>query len=338
MGREADAMKVLVTGASGYLGGGVARALAARGDEVHVFQRSPSPVLAGLGMTLHVGDLRDAAAVRTSVAGVEVVFHGAAKVGAWGREEEFTAVNVQGTENVLAACRAEGVPRLVYTSSASVVFGGNDQEGVDESVPYPAEPLSPYTRTKAEAERRVLDAAGDALATVALRPHLVWGPGDPHLVGRILLRVRQGHMGVIGDGQNRIDTTCIENAVAAHLLADQCLAHGGACAGNGKAYFITNGEPLPIRELLDGILAAAGLPPISRSIPSRLAHALAAFSEWVYRTFPIEGEPELTRFVVREFAASHWFDIRAARRDLGYEPAVTTEEGLRRLHASFFPE
>ncbi len=285
---------------------------------------------------MHQGDLRDPEAILRAAAGVDVIFHNAAKVGVWGRYEDFAAINVQGTENVLAACHAEGVKRLVFTSSASVVFEGADLEGVDESTPYAAMPDSPYARTKAEAEQRVLAAAGSELATVALRPHLVWGPADPHLVGRILVRVRQGLMGVIGSGQNKIDTTYIDNAVAAHLLADEKLKPGAPC--NGKAYFITDGDPQPIKDLLDGILTAAGLPRVSRSVSARTASGYAAVLEWLYRTFKIRGEPEITRFVVREALTSHWFDISAARRDLGYEPTVTVSEGLARLRASFFPD
>ena len=330
-------MRTLVTGASGFLGGALARALAEQGDDVRVFQRSPCPRLAARGLEVRPGDLRDLDTVRRAVAGVDVVFHNAAKVGVWGRYEDFRAVNVQGTENILNACRAEGVGRLVFTSSASVVFDGTDLEGVDESAPYADASLSPYARTKAEAEQRVLAAAaGGDIAAVALRPHLVWGPADPHLVGRILLRVRQDRMGFIGDGRNQVDTTYIDNAVAAHLLAARHLTPEAPC--NGKTYFITDGEPQTIRNLLDRILDAAGIPAVSRSVSARSAYHVAALLEWVYRTFKIAGEPELTRFVVQEFTASHWFDIGAAQRDLGYEPIVSVAEGLRRLHASFYPE
>jgi nucleoside-diphosphate-sugar epimerase len=329
-------MKSLVTGASGYLGGSLARALAARGDDVHVFQRSKTPRLASIGITGHQGDLRDYESICQAARGAEVVFHNAAKVGVWGRLEDFAAINIQGTENVISACRAECVKRLVFTSSASVVFDGSDKEGADESTPYPDVPLSNYTGTKAEAEQRVLAAAGEDLATVSLRPHLVWGPADPQLVQRILVRARQGQLGVIGNGRNKIDTTYIDNAVAAHLLADENLHPGAAC--NGKAYFVTNGEPMPIRELLDGILASAEYPPISRSVSTRSAYGVAAVVEWMHRTFKMGGDPEITRFIVREFATSHWFDISAARRDIGFEPEISIEEGLKRLGAAFFPQ
>jgi nucleoside-diphosphate-sugar epimerase len=329
-------MKVLVTGASGFLGDALARGLVARGDDVHVFQRSACPRLAALGVTVHRGDLLDRGALRRAGSGAEVVFHSAARVGIWGRYEDFAEVNVAGTESVLAVCRSEGVRRLVFTSSASVVFDGTDQEGLDESAPYPSEPLTAYTATKAEAERRILAAAGDDLATISLRPHLVWGPADPHLIGRILLRVRQRRLARVGDGLNRVDTTYIENAVAAHLLADERLAAGAPC--NGKAYFITDGDPRTIDELMNNILKAADLPRPRRSISVRTALAAGAFTEWLYRTFKIEGEPEVTRFLVLEFTKSHWFEIGAARRDLGYEPPVSVEDGLRRLRSSFFPE
>ena len=325
----------MVTGASGYLGDALARRLAARGDEVHVFQRSDCPRLAALGATVHRGDLRDGEALCRAAAGADVVFHNAAKVGMWGAYEEFAAINVTGTENVVSACRAGGVKRLVFTSSASVVFDRHAQEGIDESAPYPRRHLCHYTRTKAEAERLVLSAAAGDLATVALRPHLVWGPGDPQLIGRLLQRVRQGPIRLVGDGQNWIDSTYIDNAVAAHLLADERLAPTAPCCGH--AYFITNGEPKPVAELVNGILAAADLPPASGSVSARAAYGVAAVLEWIHRAFRLKADPQITRFVVREFTTAHWYNIRAAQRDLGYEPAVTIAEGLRRLHASFFP-
>ena len=328
-------MKALVTGGTGFVGNALARALAARGDEVHVFQRSPSPRLAALGITVHQGDLCDREKMRNVLEGIETVLHTAAKVGVWGRYEDFHTVNVTGVQNLLAACRDTGVARLVFTSSASVVFGGTDLEGVDESTPYPETPLTPYTATKAEAERLILNAAGDGLATVALRPHIVWGPADPHMVGRILMSVRQGRIALIGDGENKVDTTHIENAVAAHLLAADKLAPDAAC--NGKVYFITDGEPRPIRSVLNTVLVAADYPPITRSISERTAFRAAALTEWIYRHFKPPGEPAITRFVVEEFVQSHWFDIAAARRDLDYSPPVAVAEGVRQLRASFFP-
>ncbi|MDA1082125.1 MAG: NAD-dependent epimerase/dehydratase family protein [Gemmatimonadetes bacterium] len=328
-------MKSLVTGATGFLGAALARRLLERGDDVSLFQRGDSPELQAIGAIVHRGDLRDREAVRHATRGADVVFHGAAKVGTWGTPDDFDAINVRGTEHVVAACRVNGVRRLVFTSSASVVFGRDDLHGVNESAPYTEAALSDYARTKAQAERVALAACGGDLASVALRPHLVWGPGDPQLIGRLVQRVRQGSVRLVGDGQNLIDSTYIDNAVDAHILADERLAADTVC--HGKPYFITNGEPLPLAQLVNSILEAGELPRVAGSVSPRVAYAVAAVAEAIHRLFRLEAEPPLTRFIVRELVASHWFDISAARRDLGYEPAVSIAVGLQRLRESFFP-
>ncbi len=328
--RREGAMKALVTGGGGFLGAAIVRLLAARGDQVRSFARGEYPALAALGVEVLRGDLADADAVAQAVAGCDVVFHVAAKPGIWGPAAEYEAANVQGTANVLAACLRGGVPRLVYTSSPSVVFGGGPLEGVDESVPYPTRYLAHYPRTKAIAERRVLAANGPALRTVALRPHLIWGPGDNHLVPRIVARARAGQLRRIGSGAAKVDSVYVDNAADAHVLAaDRLLQEGAACAG--KAYFITNGEPVPIGDLLDRILAAAGLPRLERSVPAPLAYGAGFLAELVYRALGIESEPRMTRFLAKQLSTAHWFDQSAARRDLGYEPRVSLDEGMRRL-------
>ncbi|MEB3224137.1 MAG: NAD-dependent epimerase/dehydratase family protein [Candidatus Sericytochromatia bacterium] len=322
-------MKALVTGAGGFIGGGVADALVRQGHAVTAFQRGDYPALAALGVRVVRGDLADAGAVARAVEGHDVVFHVAALAGAWGAFADFHRVNVRGTEAVLEACRRAGVPRLVYTSSPSVVFDGGDMAGVDEAVPYPAHHEAPYPATKAEAERLVLAANGPTLATVALRPHLVWGPRDPHFLPRLVARRRAGRLMRIGDGRNVVDGTYIDNAVEAHLLAAERLAPGAPCAG--RAFFIANGEPLPAWDLIDGLLAAAGEPPVPAAVPAWLAYGLGTALEVAYRLAPLPGEPPMTRWVARELATTHWFDLAAARRDLGYVPGVSTQEGLSRL-------
>jgi len=325
-------VNALVTGGGGFLGGAVVRLLRARGDRVRSLQRGAYPALAALGVEAIQGDIADAAAVSKAAEGVDVVFHVAAKAGVWGPEAEFHAANVTGTENVLAACKTHGIERLVYTSSPSVVFDGRDMEGVDESVPYPPHWEAHYPRTKAIAERAVLAANGPALATVSLRPHLIWGPGDNHLVPRILARGRRGQLRRIGHANKAIDSVYIDNAADAHLLAADRLSPGAPIAG--KAYFITNGEPMPVWDLVNAILKAGGAPPVTRTIPVWAARAAGTVLETVYATLGLSGEPRMTRFVARELATAHWFNIGAARRDLGYEPKVTIEEGLRRLAAN----
>jgi len=325
-------VKALVTGGGGFLGGAIVRLLRARGDEVRSFARGHYPALEESGVEVHRGDIGDTTAVARAVEGMDVVFHVAGLTGVWGPYEEYHRVNVTGTENVLAACRGHGVRRLVFTSTPSVVHAGRDIEGGDESLPYAAAFSTHYPRTKAVAERLVLAADDQLLSTVALRPHLVWGPGDNHLVPRIVARGRARRLRLIGDRPNVVDTVYVDNAADAHLAAADRLAPGAPCAG--KPYFITNGEPLPLAEIINGILGAAGLPPVTRRIPVPMALALGGLAELLYGVLRIRSEPPITRFVARQLSTSHWFDISAARRDLGYEPRVSIEEGLSRLAAS----
>ena len=263
------------------------------------------------------------------MAGCDVVFHVAAKPGIWGPYEEYYRTNVLGTENVVAGCHKHGVARLVYTSSPSVVFDGKDMEGVNESVPYPDHYETHYPKTKALAEQFVLRSNDSRLATVSLRPHLIWGPGDNHLLPRLAARARAGQLRRIGSAKKLIDTIYVDNAAEAHLLAAERLAPGSPIAG--KAYFISQGEPIETWDMINRLLAAAGAPPVQRTVPAGLALALAWCFETAHKLARSQREPRLTRFVVKELGSSHWFDISAARRDLGYAPAVSIEEGLRRL-------
>jgi nucleoside-diphosphate-sugar epimerase len=322
-------VKALVTGGGGFLGLAIVRALRKRGDAVRSFSRHAHEALAPLGVEQRRGDVADAAAVAAAVEGCDVVFHVAARPGIWGDYEEYHRPNVVGTQHVIAACRAHGVRRLVYTGSPSAVFDGRDMEGVDESVPYPASYAAHYPRTKAMAEQLVRAANGAELATVSLRPHLVWGPGDNHLLPRLVARARAGQLARIGTRDKLIDTVYVDNAADAHLLAADCLAPGSAVAG--KAYFISQGEPLPLWDMVGRLLDAAGAPRVTRTIPVPLALALAWGFETAHRLTGNRSEPRLTRFVVHELSTAHWFDISAARRELGYAPAVSIAEGLRRL-------
>jgi nucleoside-diphosphate-sugar epimerase len=325
------AMTALVTGGGGFLGGAIVRRLVERGDHVSSLSRGHYPALEALGVTQHRGDVADSEAVLSATAGCDIVFHVAAKAGVWGRYEEYHRANVVGTANVVAACRKHGIARLVFTSSPSVVFDGRDMEGVNESVPYPRYFEAHYPRTKAIAERAVLGANGPTLATVALRPHLIWGPGDNHLVPRILKRGRAGKLRRIGKQNKLIDTTYIDNAADAHLLAADRLAPGSAIAG--KAYFVSQGEPIPIWDMVNRILAAGGAAPLSRSVPVSVAYLAGWFCEMLYGVMRWTDEPPMTRFVARELSTAHWFDLAAAKRDLGYEPRVSLDEGMRRLTA-----
>jgi len=311
------------------LGSHVALALRGRGEDVTVLGRRAYPWLAAKGVRCVRADVCDAAAVRDACVGTDAVFHVAAKVGIWGPRREYQAVNVDGTRNVIDACRAEGVARLIYTSTPSVVFGRMELCGVDESQPYPKTHLTAYAATKAEAEGMVLAVNGPGLATVALRPHLVWGPGDTNLIPRILDRARHGRLVQVGKGENLVDLTYIDNAATAHLNACDALAVGRA--RGGRAYFISQGEPVPLWDWLRALLAALGVPGIRRSVSFGLAYRMGALLEVVYAAFRLRSEPAMTRFLACQLAESHFFSIDAARRDLGYEPSVSNDEGLRRL-------
>ncbi|MFO0908180.1 MAG: NAD-dependent epimerase/dehydratase family protein [Isosphaeraceae bacterium] len=321
--------RALVTGGGGFLGGAIVSRLVERGDSVRSLARNAYPDLQRLGVETIQGDVADASSVRRAVSGCDVVYHVAAKAGVWGPFAAYHHANVEGTRQIIAACREQGVARLVYTSSPSVVFHGRDMENVDESVPYPNHFKAAYPATKAEAERLVRAANSPTLATVSLRTHLIWGPGDNHLIPRILARARAGRLRRIGRADKRIDATYIDNAADAHILAADRLAPGSSVAG--KVYFIAQGEPMPLWSLVNAILDAAGLPPVEQSVPAPIAAAGAGLLELVYRALRRTTEPPLTRFVVRELATAHWFNLDAARRDLGYQARVSTEEGLARL-------
>ena len=322
-------MKALVTGGGGFLGKAIVKRLRERGDEVCSFSRNPHPELTEMGVEHCRGELADAGAVKRAAEGCDIIFHVAAKAGVWGPYEEFYRANVLGTKHVIDACRLHGIKRLVYTSSPSVVFDGSDMEGVDESVPYPEHFEAFYPQTKAEAEQLVLQANDQTLATVALRPHLIWGPEDNHLVPRILARGAKGALLKLGSRECLVDTVYIDNAALAHLQAADHLAVGSVVAG--KAYFLSQGEPLPIWDVVNRILDAGGLPPVTRIISPSLAYTIGAILEKVYGLLNLKGEPRMTRFVAKELSTSHWFDLSAARNDFGYQPEVTFDEGTERL-------
>ena len=322
-------MKVLVTGGGGFLGGAIVRLLRARSDVVRSMTRSAYPWLDELGVEQTLGDLADSEAVEHAVEGCDAVIHTAAKAGVWGRYQDFFATNVTGTENVIAASQKVGVRKLIYTSTPSVVHPGGDIEGGNESLPYPKHFDAYYPETKALAEKAVLAANGPELTTVALRPHLIFGPGDPHLIPRVIARARAGKLRRIGSRPVRVDVTVVDNAAQAHLNALDRLAAGAACAG--QPYFISNGEPVDLWVFIDRVLAEAGLPPVSRRVSAWKARLAGRVLESAYRLLRLPGEPPMTRFVASQLSTSHWYDITAARRDLGYEPAVSVEEGLRRL-------
>lgn len=319
--------KVLVTGGGGFLGGAIVKLLVERGDRVRSFSRSYYPELASVGVEQFQGDISDKTSLSKACSGVDLVFHVAAKAGVWGDYFEYFKTNVTGTKNVIAACIKHKVSRLVYTSSPSVVFSGTDMEGVDESVPYSNKFYAHYPKTKAIAEQYIIKAARDGLMTIVLRPHLIWGPRDSHLVPRIIARAKK--LVRVGDGKNLVDTIYIDNAAAAHILAADRLEENHKLSGN--VYFISQGEPVPLWDMVNDILKAAGFAPVKRSISRRTAWVIGAVLEACYKLFKLTGEPQMTRFVAEELATAHWFDISAAKKDLGYIPRVSTEKGIRLL-------
>ncbi len=355
---------ILVTGGTGFLGRRLVERLLDAGHPVAVLGRTPAPDLARRGVRFVRASLDDASAVSAACAGIDTVFHVAAKVGVWGRYEDFYRTNVLGTRAILAGCQKHGVPRLVYTSTPSVVYNGRDLAGADESLPLTTACPSPYPLTKAIAEREVLAAHSASLCTIALRPHLIWGVGDPHLVPRVLARARAGRLRIIGAGHNCVDMVHVANAVDAHLLAAQSLTSETQAfchplddkipkpsmvdekvchlmddkgarrqPAGGRAFFITNGEPVRLWEWINDLLRALGEPPVTRHLSLRVATTVGAMCETLWRALPLRGDPPMTRFIAAELAKDHWFDLTAARRDLGYVPRVSMAAGTAELVA-----
>jgi len=327
-------MRILVTGGGGFLGQALCRGLAARGHDVVSFNRGRYRALDALGVRQLQGDLADRDAVLAAARGCDAVFHNAAKAGAWGSYDSYHRANVVGTGHVIAACRAHGIRQLVYTSSPSVTHRATHPVagGTADTVPYGEHLKAPYAATKAIAERAVLAANDAHLATIALRPRLIWGPGDQQLLPRLAERARAGRLRLVGDGDNLIDTTYIDNAAQAHFDAFDRLAPAADCAG--RAYFISNGEPRAARDMVNALLQAAGAPPVTKTLPFPLAYAVGAACEAAWTLLPLRGEPPLTRFLAEQLATTHWYDMGPATRDFGYVPRVSIDEGLRRLAAS----
>ena len=368
----------LVTGGTGFLGRRLVERLLAEGRRVAILGRTPAPDLAARGVRFIRASLDDPAAVSDACENVDTIFHVAAKVGVWGRYDDFFRINVLGTRALLEGARRHGVENVVHTSTPSVVYNGRALANADESLPLTTACPSPYPLTKAIAERDVLAANSPTLRTIALRPHLIWGVGDPHLVPRVLARARAGRLRIVGQGTNRVDMVHVENAVDAHLLAVTALkkchvlrdtsplpplkppqenchvirdnlsatrppasaSHPSACAlhpspasAAGRAYFITNGEPVVLWDWINQLLASLGEKPVTRHLSLPAASTLGAVCETLWRVLPLRGEPPMTRFIAAELAKDHWFNLAAARRDLRYEPRISMAAGTAELIA-----
>jgi len=324
-------MKAVVTGGGGFVGSAVCRQLRTLGHDVTALGRRPITGPGAEGIRTVTQDLAqpDAVTGLTGLfAGVDCVFHTAAHVKMWGPREAFVRGNITATQNVIAACRAAGVGKLVFTSSPSVVAASYDRRGVDESQPYPDHYMAIYPETKAAAERAVLAAHGPDLRTISLRPHLIFGPGDTNLVPTILKRARAGRLTQVGDGSNLVDLSFIDDCVAAHLLAAAAL--DARPTAGGRAYFISQGTPVPLWEWIGRVLALHNLPPVRRKISATTAQLLATVAEGVWKTFGLTSDPPLTRFLAEEMATDHYYNIDAARQELGYRPSCSVWEATDR--------
>jgi 2-alkyl-3-oxoalkanoate reductase len=319
-------MNILITGAGGFLGRHLAAALLLKGHKVGNFSRKNHPALQKIGIDTICGDLQDEAAVLAAFKGMEVVFHVASRVGIWGDYNDYYKTNVIGTGNVIKACRANGIKKLIYTSTPSVVFDWGDFCGVDETTPYSKNFHGHYAKTKAIAEQIVLQANNDQLCTVALRPHLIIGPDDPHLIPRLVDAAKHGRLKIVGTGKNLVDVTYIENAVDAHILAFEKLSPQSKLAG--QAYFIGQERPVVLWDFINEILSRNNLPKITKKVPERVAFNIGLFFEYWYRLFRINGEPPMTRFVSLQFSRSHYFSHQKAKNDFGYEPKISIERAL----------
>jgi len=323
-------MKALVTGGGGFLGLYLTEQLVERDFDVRVFCRKQYPRLEELGVDHVCGDVRDATAVLEACRDVDVAFHVAALPGVWGPWKEFYETNVVGTENVIAGCRRCGTPKLVYTSSPSVIYDAKEHHNVDERHPYPERYLCHYPHTKAIAERSVLEANGkDGVATVALRPHLIWGPRDNHLLPRLIERAASGRLRRVGTGENMVSMSYVENTAAAHLLAADALTLDSPLAG--QAYFINEAQAVNLWDWIDELVQLAGLPAVTKHMSRSAASRVGAICEGVYSLLRLPGEPPMTRFVASQLSSSHYYDVSKAQRDFGFSSVVPVEEGMQRL-------
>lgn len=324
---------VFVTGAGGFLGFALCRFLRTANIKVIGFARSEHPKLKAIGVELIQGDIADKQALLNAMQGCDLVFHVASKAGVWGDKESYFSTNVTGTENIIEACQQLKIKQLVYTSTPSVTFSGEDENGIDETAPYAQQFLNHYGLSKAIAEQKILAANTALLKTVALRPHLIWGPDDPHLTPRVLQRAKAGKLKLVGKTDKLVDTIYIDNAVYAHLLAAVELnKRDSKCAG--KAYFLSNEQPVFMAEMLNKILNCQNLPPVTKRVPAPLAYAVGFLLEKIYLILNKQDEPIMTRFVARQLSTSHYFDISAAKADLNYKTLITVDQGMKRLKAS----
>ncbi len=319
--------RILVTGAGGFLGRYIVKLLQEKNYQVSGLGRTRHPDLIANGVSWHEVDLRDGQAVERALEGHDAVIHCASKIAMWGDWHEFFGINVQGTRNLLQACQKHQITKFVYTSTPSVVFGKDAINGADETLPYPKNSVSRYGRSKAMAESEVLKANGPTLSTCALRPHLIFGPGDDHLVPRLVEAAKLGRLKIVGDGNNKVDVIAVQNAALAHVQALESLNAQAPHAGN--AYFIAQDEPVYLWQFTNQLLEIFGQKPIVKKVPYPLAYAIGALCEFFAK---VSGKTQdnlpMTRFVAMQLSKSHWFSHQKAVRDFNYKPLLSTEEAL----------
>jgi len=320
--------KALVTGGGGFVGKAIVKMLVQLDVETKVLGRHRYPEIESLGGECIVGNISDTEATDKATEGVDIVFHVAALAGIWGSWKKYYTTNVLGTDIVVGSCMRNNVPMLVYTSTPSVVFNRADIKGGDERLPYATEYLCHYAKSKVMAEKRVLGANCPDLLTCAIRPHLIWGPGDPHLLPRLLDSGHKGSLKRVGDGSNFVDISYIENVAYAHILAAKNLSEKKTAAG--KAYFISQENPVNLWDWINNLFVAMDIDRVQKSVPFPVAYRLGFVLEIVYRIARLQKEPKMTRFLAEQLAKSHYFSIENAKKDLGYEPVISTAEGLQR--------
>lgn len=320
---------VLVTGGGGFVGSAIVRMLVKQGITTRVVGRNQYKNLEQLGVTCLVGDIANKDFVEKSCRGVDTVIHTAAKAGIWGMWDEYYRTNVVGTKNIVETCRKLEIPRLVYTSTPSVVFNGLDIEGENEHLPYPRRFLCHYSKSKVMAEKIVLAATSSTLRTCAIRPHLIWGPADPHLIPRLIERGKARALKIVGSGKNFVDITFIENVAHAHILAAKSINNSAVAAGN--PYFIGQERPVNLWNWINDLYQELGIPVITARIPFRLAYTIGAMLEVVYLLLKKSQEPPMTRFLAEQLSCNHYFSHDNAAHDLGYKPIVSLEEGQEQL-------
>lgn len=320
--------KILVTGYGGFLGKEIVKQLIAAGYTVRGIARSAYPELQQAGLEAVRGDVSNRDTVLGACSDCDAVIHTAASAGVWGPWRDYYTVNTFATSHLLEAAHRLGVRAFVHTSSPSVTFAGLPQTGIDENAPYPTKWLCFYPQTKALAEQAVLAAAQvGKVQTCALRPHLIWGNGDPHLFPRVIERTLSGRLRRVGSGQNKIDIVHVESAARAHVLAVERLLAGDE-ALNGQALFLTDGDPITCWDWITKILNTANVPVPTKSISYKAAYRVGAMLEAAYWLLRIQREPPMTRFVAAQLAQDHYFSIDKARQLLGYDPSIDREARL----------